>query len=112
LTIDKRNERTVRTKALFREVNERLRDLSVSLGDGRLDSCELLCECGDDHCFAKLKVSAAEYERVRSDGTQFVVKPGHELLDVDEVVSRANGYWIVRKRTEAAEIAEQHDPRA
>jgi hypothetical protein len=106
-----RNRRIAKNEALFREVNERLRDLNASLGSGN-GSFELLCECGDDRCFTKLEVSTTEYERVRGDATQFLVKPGHELVDLEEVVSRANDYWIVRKRAEAAEVAEQHDPRA
>ena len=43
---------------------------------------------------------------MRSDPAQFVIKPGHAVEDVEEVVARTDRFEIVRKRGVAAQVAE------
>jgi hypothetical protein len=102
-----REVRIAANEGLFRELNEQIEWLS---GDERM--LTIVCECGMLECDERLTVSAATYERVRSDGTQFVILPGHEFLEVEEIVHRAESYAVVRKRPGLpAAIAEQTDPR-
>jgi hypothetical protein len=104
-----REERIARNEALFRVVNERVRELRPEDGD---EKTGFLCECGDDACTDTLYVPVREYERVRSDPTLFIVKPGHEILSVEEPVERNEGYFVVRKKAEEAAIAMDADPRS
>ena len=72
--------RAGRNEVVFREVNERLREL----GEGFSlvsEVAEFVCECGDSGCAERIELNLAEYERVRSDPTWFVIVPGHEVLD-------------------------------
>jgi hypothetical protein len=64
-------------RALFREVNERLRHLNTMLGlrDGSYD---IVCECEDGECLQRVKVPVGVYDAVRDDPSRFVVAPGHE----------------------------------
>ena len=57
-------------------------------------------------------MTVAEYENVRSDPTHFAVLPGHEVLDLEEVVARNDRFLVVRKKAGAAEVAAQLDPRS
>lgn len=102
-----REDRIVRNETLFREVNERVRDLTPSEG-----GIEFICECGDEQCIDRVSLSVDEYERVRSDPVEFFVKPGHETLDVEEVVETHDHYLLVRKHVVERNIARQTDPRA
>jgi hypothetical protein len=52
-----------------------------------------------------------EYERVRSRSNQFVIVPGHEIPEIEQVTSASDGYFLVRKLY-GAEYAEQTDPRS
>ena len=46
------------------------------------------------------------------DSALFAVKPGHEVEDVETVVERKDGYWVVRKAPGAPQrIARETDPR-
>jgi hypothetical protein len=101
---DTRKERIAKNEALFRAINEVLRDPE----DGRL---EVTCECGDSACEMILQVPVAVYERTRADPTRFVIAPGHVIPEVEDVIESAEGYEIVRKHNDAAEIAEETDPR-
>jgi hypothetical protein len=97
-------------EAVFREVNERLRDLNQSFTTVT-DRMDLICECADASCTAHVSMTPAEYERLRSDGRRFVVVPGHEVAGVELVLERHEDYNIVEKTGDAAQAAEDTDPR-
>ena len=63
-----------RTEALFREINERVEDIAVELGDQE-GGYEYFCECANKDCTFRLVMSVEEYESVRSDAKQFVFCP-------------------------------------
>lgn len=43
-------------------------------------------------------MSLVKYEGVRSDGNFFLVKPGHEVPDIEDVIDRHEEYVVVAKR--------------
>jgi hypothetical protein len=111
VAMDERGRRIGLNEALFREVNERVRGINAEFAE-RFAESQFVCECGDDGCTARVVLPVAEYERIRSDATLFVVCPGHEIEAVESVVAKHEGYYVIRKRTgEPRRIAEQTDPR-
>lgn len=99
-----------RNETLFREVNERIKDVNEHLGTQ--EEADFICECGDDECTAPISVTLAEYEGVRRDGTRFAVVPDHVVDDVERVVSRNERFAVVEKtEPEAAAVAVAEDPR-
>jgi hypothetical protein len=83
---------------LFRAVNERIRELAGEwLGD-----YDFMCECEDERCTRVLRMSAEQYEAVRSDPGTFVVLSGHESPQ-DEVVDGRDGLVVVRRPRPVAE---------
>ena len=99
-------------EALFREVNERVRTINEAFSQVLADA-EFVCECGDDGCTERITLTLDDYERVRSEPTWFIVKPGHETALVERVVERHAGWWAVKKTDgDAAELAEELDPRS
>jgi hypothetical protein len=97
-------------QSLFREVNERLNGLNDAF-DGIASSGEWVCECADPACTDRLELSTAGYERIRRHSERFAVKPGHELLDGENVVERHADYFVVEKLGIAAELARLRDAR-
>ena len=106
-----RAERIGRNEALFREVNERIEDVTETLGN-EPERLQLLCECGSPSCTERITLARNEYEALRGDAQLFAVYPGHEDATVERVAERRNGYDVVRKHTgEPERIAEETDPR-
>jgi hypothetical protein len=109
--LDPRARRIADNESRFREINDRLEaDLRrVGASD---EAMEFVCECGHIECVASVKLTPAEYERVRGDATTFALLPGHEIEDVEDVVNGGEGYVVVRKRPEAWPVVQETDPRA
>ncbi|HJP59931.1 MAG TPA: hypothetical protein VJ865_08020 [Gemmatimonadaceae bacterium] len=95
-----------RQQSLFREVNERIDELAERL---LIDDSEPLyvCECMDTDCCEMIKMPSHEYRQIRLNGNLFIIAPGHEQLDVDEIVDQDRRWLIVRKRGVGAEVAQQ-----
>jgi hypothetical protein len=104
-----REERLARNEVLFREVNERIKEVTTSPHD---EATEFLCECGRDECRNVVPLSSEEYEALRADATTFAVLPGHEIEDVEHVVRRTDRFNVVRKHEEESGLARERDPRS
>jgi hypothetical protein len=100
-------------QALWREVNERLKDLNEAFEHVARDS-EFLCECPNRNCMEHIVMSVDEYERVRRVPTHFIVLPGdaHLFSDIERVVEEHRGYVVVEKFGDAGKMATKLDPRA
>ena len=109
--MDERARRIGENEALYRTVNEKIEALSAAFG-AITETMSVICECGDLSCAEQIEVSIPEYERIRSDPTLFIIRPGHEVPDVEEVVEELDGFHVVRKvEGDAAELARETDPR-
>ena len=79
-------QRLGRNQLIFREVNERVREMADTAPDGKT---EYLCECGDVTCTERIEMVLSQYEAVRARPNAFFMIPGHERLEVERVVDRA-----------------------
>jgi hypothetical protein len=105
-----REERLAVNESLFRETNERLAETSAEWGFAT-DRLDLVCECADLDCTERIDIAPREYERARSQPTLFLLEPGHELPEAEEIIETNERYVLVRKRGEAADVAVETDPR-
>jgi hypothetical protein len=109
--VDAREERLVENEAMFRRINERIEEIAESHGTADGHVYEFLCECSNVDCTLRVRLSLTAYESARRDSAQFVLALGHELPEIEEVLCRTTDYQLVRKLGEAAEIADEEDPR-
>ena len=107
---EQRKRNIARNEALFREVNERVEEVSEG---SALEEIDFLCECGDTECTESIAIARSEYEQVRSDPLRFAVAPGHQINGVEDVVEQNDRYYVVRKHEDTAgDIARETDPRS
>jgi hypothetical protein len=100
-------QRVAMNEATFRKVNEGM-EASQS-PDGLLT---FMCECGRLGCNKLIQLTRAEYEAVRASPHTFAAKDGHEIPEVERVVSRNERYIVVEKGGDPeAEVVESTDPR-
>jgi hypothetical protein len=104
--------RGARTQSLFRDINERVKDINeafsvvVPLGDW-------ICECFRQDCSERIPLTLDEYEQTRAAPVRFAVAPSDHHVDflIEDVVDRNERYWLVEKTGLAAELAQRVDPR-
>lgn len=109
--MEQRAQRVARNEALFREVNERIKQVNDNFGTQEV--ADFICECGDVECTEPVSLTLGEYEGVRRDGTHFAVIPDHVVRDIERVVARYDHFAVVEKtEPQAAAVAAAEDPRA
>lgn len=96
----------------LREINRRRVNEAIERGRRTDGPATFVCECGRADCNVTLSIPLDDYEAVRTSFDRFLLEPGHELAPVDSVVEEHDGYVVIAKRGEAAEIAKETDPRA
>jgi hypothetical protein len=100
-------EKPARNNAIFRSANERISEAAAEHGldDGR--QTPFICECSDPRCTRIIRLTLAEYGRVRSDPRWFAHAPGHETTvpGLVEAVDRNDRYVLVQKIGRAGAVA-------
>jgi hypothetical protein len=110
--MDERKRKVGQNEALFRTVNEEIEALNRGMAEIADHKLHITCECGDLLCAAPLEVPVEDYERIRTDSALFLIEPGHEIRDTEEVVERDPQFFVVRKDPGAPQqLAEATDPR-
>jgi hypothetical protein len=106
-------ERVGKNEALFREVNERIKEVSsANFGFGPEDLCEFVCECSFEECHDAVAMTRLEYEDVRVNAAHFLIAPGHvQNPEVERAVAEHERYWVVEKQAGARRVAVVDDPR-
>ena len=107
-------ERIGKNEALFREVNERIKEVSsANFGFGPGDLCEFVCECSLEDCHEPVAMTRLEYEEVRVNGAYFLIAPGHvQSPGAERPVAEYDRYCVVEKQAGARRVAVHEDPRS
>lgn len=102
-----REQRLALNEALFREANERARGWRERReGDER----ELYhCECADLACHSKVPLKRDDYEHVRADPLHFLIVPGHQTPEIEDVVETHDEWMMIRKHDDVREVVEAAD---
>ena len=107
---DSRVLRLAKNETLFRELNERIEGAAGS-GNPSTDKFGFVCECSNDTCFDLIHLSIYEYERLRGNPLRFVVMPGHEIPEIEEIVEEQPAYLFIKKTGSGAAVASESDQR-
>ena len=108
--MDERERRLGENEILYREVNERVRELNEQFGFD--DHTEFVCECARLDCTERIAMTMAEYEQTRADGARFAVSPGHQDPTIESVVAENDRYFTIEKHERGpAALARSADPR-
>ena len=116
--VESRPSRLAKNEALFRDVNERITEISQTLAVDLAHQPKLIdglvCECSDPLCTEQVgPLTVPEYEAVRDDPRRFIIAPNHHAADVESVIEKHSSYWIVEKDEGVpADVATELDPRS
>jgi hypothetical protein len=114
--------RLAENEVIFRKLNEKFKNGVIATNrladednqpEFRIDDpLAFYCECADEQCAAKISADVSEYEKIHASRDQFIVLPGHEVLSVENVVSKRPRYLVVKKKTRPPENSDTLKPTA
>ena len=104
-----REERLAANEAVFRDVNERIKDVTLAQ-ESR--TAAALCECSDASCAATVEIDLDEYEAVRQNPTRFLLVAGHDDPTIEQIVDETDRFVVVEKTGDGARVARERDPRS
>ncbi len=93
--MDDRERRVGLNEALFRAVNAQVGEIA---DEARLETVEIVCECGDRACTERISMTPDEYVALRESSGYFAILPGHDTPTTEQVIDRRSDYVIVQKR--------------
>jgi hypothetical protein len=75
---------------------------------------DFLCECAEENCTDPIQITLDDYEEMRRVPTHFAVAAGmdHVFPDIERIVAKRDGYFVVEKFGEAGLAAIKLDPRS
>jgi hypothetical protein len=94
--MSEREARISNNERLFREVNERISRIQGDFGQAQ--AFDIVCECGAQGCLEPITLTHEEYRRLRANPRTFAIVPGHETGDLEDIVERHEGYYVVEKK--------------
>lgn len=103
---DQRAQRLALNETIFRRANEDIRVTGERL---QHDFQAFMCECADINCDKQIPVSLDRYQETRADATKFLVSPGHENPEIERVVEKDEGFYVIEKIGAGRDVAER-DP--
>jgi len=104
--LDQQQQRAAKNESLASDVTERIEHLG---GDSSF--VEFVCECTQAACRQTVPLTIEEYDQVRREANQFLVLPGHDVPEVEQVVALSYRHLVVAKRGAGRRIAERLAPR-
>ena len=95
----KSQQQRAENELIFKARNNQSSHLAEQVLD-QTDAAEIplrfICECSNEHCQERIEVTLADYQAIRHHPKRFVLVPGHEQTDIEEIVA-TDGYMVVEK---------------
>jgi hypothetical protein len=94
-----------------REVNEQISSVNHTFGVEGRETIDVTCECVRGNCGALIRMTVADYERLRLFPTRFCIKEGHEIAAEERILSEASDYVVIEASGRGGLYAVGTDPR-
>jgi hypothetical protein len=65
------------------------------------------CECADENCKKRVKISPKDYNRIHRSRDVFTVICGHEVTEVERVIAKTPDYCVVKKFRQPPKAADK-----
>lgn len=115
MSISDAEKKQIENEMIFRRVNEKVgADLDVldamHVADGNphlIRDDDLLlnfkCECSNENCEVRIPLKLSKYRSVHLNRDTFIVKPNHQIDEIEKVITVEKGYLVVKKNNSTPE---------
>lgn len=111
--------RQIENEMIFRRGNEKVGDDLDELDAKHIedDYPELIrtedmllhfkCECSDEDCDARIPIELSVYQKIHENRNAFVIKPKHQVNEIEKVIVSEDHYSVVEKNNSTAEPGDE-----
>lgn len=91
---DSSARKAAKNEALTRSLNE-----GLARGEEKWPSEHptFICECSDLSCVEEIALSLDDYCSIHEERQRFIVRPGHDVPEIETVVQERDGFNVVEK---------------
>ena len=109
MSISSSERRLIENEMIFRRTNEKVVDKldvldEMLIEDGHFDlmrdenlKLHFFCECSDENCTSRIPMTLTKYQDIHVDKKVFIVKPGHQVENIERVLKNTQDYSVVKK---------------
>lgn len=108
-------KRQIENEMIFRRSNEKVGDGLDAIDAMHIEDdnpelirtedflLQFICECSDENCNERIPIRLSKYRDIHENRDTFIVKPGHEVNPIEEVISKEVEYSVVKKNNTTPE---------
>ena len=92
--------RLAENEVIFKQLNEEVKAFVLEdASDTEFATKKLgfYCECSNMDCRQRIRLTAKEYDDIHSNEKRFVLLPGHDMPQVETVVTKSEDHMVVEK---------------
>lgn len=92
--------RLIENELLFKQLNDEAKEFVL---EGKTQNewtnrkLRFYCECSNTDCRERIELTAAEYDGLHTNRKRFVIRPGHDIPEIEHIVDRDAKYMVVEK---------------
>lgn len=102
-------ERAGRNEGVFRQINQRIDEGAEQ--HHVASALPFHCECSDLTCTETIELDAATYDTIAANPLHFIVKPEHQVDEIEKIIAEHEAFYVVEKIGEARAEVEHEHPR-
>lgn len=96
--MDKLSERRLKeNEVIFQQANKGVADYILEDTDTQNPVIDFYCECSNIACRERIPLTPDEYHRLHKTERYFIARKGHEMPDIESVVSKHGGFVVIKK---------------
>ena len=109
MSIPASERKQIENEMIFRRTNEVVGDGfdeldAMHIEDGNMHlmrdqeiTLKFICECSDENCNERIPMKLNMYQKIHEDRDSFVIKPKHQVNEIEEIVTTNAHYSVVKK---------------
>jgi hypothetical protein len=94
---DYSERRLKENEVIFQQANKGVADFVLEESDQADPVIKFYCECANIDCRERISLRASQYRQLHKDQRHFIALNGHEIPQIESVVSRHGGFVVVKK---------------
>jgi hypothetical protein len=103
--MNKFSERRLKeNEVIFQQANKGVAEFIAEEPGGQNKVIRFYCECSNLDCRDRIPLTATEYSKLHKSERRFTALDGHEIPDIEKIISKHKGFSVIEKKGEIPSI--------